>query len=209
MCATDIDDARLAVARSGRYPDSLLEGVSKERLARFFVAEGTSYVINKLIRDMCVFSAHSVVRDPPFSRMDLISCRNLLIYLNSEVQGHVIPIFHYALKPGGFLFLGTSENITNHGDLFAPLDKKNRVFQRRGDRTSAPPLPLLLKRHGLGGGEAYKEPIGRTLRQTIEARVLDRYASPHVVANREGDVIYFSSGTGKYLEPPPGRPNRL
>ena len=85
------------------------------------------------IRDMVVFSSQSVVRDPPFSRMDLISCRNLLIYLNSELQGHVIPIFHYALKPGGFLFLGTSENIAQHADLFAPLDKRNRVFERRGD----------------------------------------------------------------------------
>src|SRR5262245_13180691 len=116
--ATDIDEAALGVARTGRYPDTLLQGVSKERLGRFFTSEGTSYVINKQIRDMCVFSSHSVVRDPPFSRMDMISCRNLLIYLNSELQNHVIPIFHYALKPNGFLFLGTSENISQHGDLF-------------------------------------------------------------------------------------------
>src|SRR5262249_4813759 len=169
-----------------------------------------SYVINKPIRDMCVFSSHSVVRDPPFSRMDLISCRNLLIYLNSELQGHVIPIFHYALKPNGFLFLGTSENITQHGDLFTSVDKKNRVFQRREDGAVLPHLPVLLRRHGAGGGGSIesKGPTGRSLRQSVDARVLERYAPAHVVVTREGDVINYSAGTGKYLEPPPGRPSR-
>jgi two-component system CheB/CheR fusion protein len=208
--ATDIDEAALGVARTGRYPDTLLEGVSKERLERFFTSEGTSYIINKPIRDMCVFSSHSVVRDPPFSRMDLISCRNLLIYLNSELQGHVIPIFHYALKPNGFLFLGTSENISQHGDLFTSVDKKNRVFQRREDGAAMPHLPVLFRRHAIvGGGLAVtKEPAERSLRQSVEARVLERYAPAHVVVSREGDVINYSAGTGKYLEPPPGRPSR-
>ncbi len=205
--ATDIDEASLAVARSGRYPDTLLEGVSKARLGRFFTAEGTSYVINKPIRDMVVFSSHSVVRDPPFSRMDLISCRNLLIYLNSELQGHVIPVFHYALKPGGFLFLGTSENIAQHADLFAPLDKRNRVFERRGDSVRLQ-LPLLFKPHGAGPGEGPREPVPRSLRETVEARVLDRHMPPHVVTTREGDIVYFSANTGKYLEAPAGRPSR-
>src|SRR5215469_3917669 len=208
--ATDIDEAALGVARTGRYPDTLLQGVSKERLERFFASEGTSYVINKPIRDMCVFSSHSVVRDPPFSRMDLISCRNLLIYLNSELQGHVIPIFHYALKPNGFLFLGTSENITQHGDLFSSVDKKNRVFQRREDGAAMPQLPTLFRRHGIGGAGHLesKGPAGRSLRQSVDARVLERYAPAHVVVTREGDVINYSAGTGKYLEAPPGRPSR-
>src|SRR5262249_41866142 len=107
----------------------------------------------KAIRDMCVFSSHSVVRDPPFSRMDLISCRNLLIYLNSELQGHVIPIFHYALKPHGYLFLGTSENLTQHGDLFSSVDKKNRVFQRRegGGAQPPPPTPFCWRRQVRAG----------------------------------------------------------
>jgi two-component system CheB/CheR fusion protein len=209
--ATDIDEAALAVARTGRYPDTLLQGVSKQRLDRFFTSEGTSYVINKAIRDVCVFSSHSVVRDPPFSRMDLISCRNLLIYLNSEVQGHVIPIFHYALKPQGYLFLGTSENVAQHGDLFTPLDKKNRVFQRREDGASIPHLPVLLRPHPVADGTpvaASQAPPGRSLRQSVEARVLERYAPAHVVVTREGDVINYSAGTGKFLEAPPGRPSR-
>src|SRR5215472_9167537 len=208
--ATDIDEAALGVARAGRYPDTLLQGVSKERLERFFISEGTSYVINKPIRDMCVFSSHSVVRDPPFSRMDLISCRNLLIYLNSELQNHVIPIFHYALKPNGFLFLGTSENISQHGDLFTSIDKKNRVFQRREDGAAMPHLPILFRRHAVAGSGLAESrgPTGRSLRQSIEARVLERYAPAHVVVTREADVINYSTGTGKYLEAPPGRPSR-
>jgi two-component system, chemotaxis family, CheB/CheR fusion protein len=211
LFASDIDEAALAVARSGRYPQSLLKGVSRDRLGRFFTMDGASYLINKPIRDLCVFSSHSVVRDPPFSRMDLISCRNLLIYLNNELQNHVIPVFHYALKPNGFLFLGTSENITQHGDLFISVDKKNRVFQRRQDGT-APHLPVVLRKHGIPAPPAVageiKGPIGRSLRQSIEARVLERHAPAHVVVTREGDIINYSSGTGKYLEAPPGRPSR-
>jgi two-component system, chemotaxis family, CheB/CheR fusion protein len=210
LFATDIDEPALAVARSGRYPDTLLQGVSKERLERFFTAEGTSYVITKSIRDMCVVSSHSVVRDPPFSRMDLISCRNLLIYLSSELQARVIPVFHYALKPNGYLFLGTSENITQHGDLFTSVDKKNRIFQRREDGTALPHLPALFHHHGgaAGRGADAKAPTGMSFRQSIEARVLERYMPAHVVVTRAGDVINFSVGTGKYLEPPPGRPSR-
>ena len=167
-------------------------------------------MINKRIRDICVFSSHSVVRDPPFSRMDLISCRNLLIYLNRELQARVIPIFHYALKPHGFLFLGTSENISQHGDLFTSLDKKNRVFQRREDGAAIPHLPVVFRRHGVAGRGLVetKQPTERSLRQSVEARVLERYAPAHVVVTREGDIINYSAGTGKYLEAPPGRPNR-
>jgi two-component system, chemotaxis family, CheB/CheR fusion protein len=209
LFATDIDESALGVARSGRYPDTLLQGVSKERLDRFFTAEGSSYVISKHIRDMCVFSPHSVVRDPPFSRMDMISCRNLLIYLNSDLQGRVIPVFHYALKPNGYLFLGTSENLTQHGELFSAVDKKSRIFQRRSDGT-VPYLPALFRRYGvpaLVAGEG-KVPAERSLRQRVDARVLERYIPPNVVVTRDGDIINFSGGTGKYLEPPPGRPSR-
>ena len=208
--ATDIDEAALAVARAGRYPDTLLQGVSKDRLERFFTSEGTSYIVNKSIRDVCVFSSHSVLRDPPFSRMDLISCRNLLIYLNSELQTHVIPILHYALKPNGFLFLGTSENVTQHGDLFSSIDKKSRIFQRRGDDAAMPHVPALFRRPAVAGGglAESKEPTGRSVRQSMEARVLEHYSPAHVVVSREGDVINYSGGTGKYLEAPAGRPSR-
>src|SRR5262245_15655069 len=112
--ATDIDEAALAVARAGRYPQVLMQDVKPERLDRFFSRDDSSYSVVKEIRDMCIFSAHSVIRDPPFSRIDLISCRNLLIYLGPEFQSRVIPVFHFALKPAGYLFLGTSENISQY-----------------------------------------------------------------------------------------------
>src|SRR6185312_8643016 len=121
-------------------PALLLQDVSPERLARFFVAADGTYQVCKEVRDMCTFSTHSVIRDPPFSRIDLISCRNLLIYLDPELQGRVIPAFHYSLAPGGFLLLGGSEMITRHSELFAPIDKKHRIFQRRD--APSPPLQL-------------------------------------------------------------------
>jgi len=131
LFATDIDEQSLAVARAGRYPGPYLDNVGSRRLKRFFSGDELSMVINKHIRELCIFSTHSIIRDPPFSRMDLISCRNLLIYLGADLQERVIPAFHFALRPGGYLFLGMSENVSRHGDLFSPVDKKQRVFQRR------------------------------------------------------------------------------
>ena len=113
----------MTVARTARYPKTLVNEVSPERLKRFFVEEGATYHVVKDLREMCIFSNHSVIRDPPFSRLDLISCRNLLIYLKPGLQGQVFPLFHYALRPGGYLFLGLSENIARYTDLFLPLDK--------------------------------------------------------------------------------------
>ena len=127
--ATDIDEAALASARAARYPERLMEGVSPERLQRFFVAQPGAYVVAKAVRDLCVFSPHNLLRDPPFSRMDLISCRNLLIYFDGDAQRRLFPVFHYALRPGGFLFLGQSETIGRFTDLFAPLDKTKCVYQ--------------------------------------------------------------------------------
>jgi two-component system CheB/CheR fusion protein len=139
--ATDIDEAAITIARVGRYPALLLKDVSPERLERFFVAGDGTYQVRRELREMCTFSAHSVIRDPPFSRIDLISCRNLLIYLDPELQTRVIPAFHYSLAPGGFLLLGGSEMITRHGELFAPIDKKHRIrrysFRRRSHPTAA------------------------------------------------------------------------
>ena len=128
--ATDIDSHALGVARAARYPEPLLEGVSPERRERFFTADGGSYVVTKEVRDLCIFSSHGVLRDPPFSRIDLVSCRNLLIYFGAEAQNRAIPIFHYALRPGGHLFLGTSENISGFDHLFTPVEKKHRLFRR-------------------------------------------------------------------------------
>ncbi len=138
--ATDIDEPAIGTARAGRYPTTLLRGMSQERLDRFFTVADHCYVVTKEIRDLCTFSAHSLVRDPPFSRMSMISCRNVLIYLDADVQGAIIPAFHYSLVPGGILLLGSSESTARHEDLFTALDKSRRIFERRDVR--GPPLHL-------------------------------------------------------------------
>ena len=140
--ATDIDDAAITTARLGRYPETLLSGLSQERRERFFKAGEGSFLVTDAIRNLCTFSTHNLVRDPPFSRMDLVSCRNLLIYLDARLQASIIPVFHYALAPKGIMLLGSSESAVKHGDLFAPLDKTARIFERL-DAEGPPPLRTL------------------------------------------------------------------
>jgi two-component system CheB/CheR fusion protein len=212
LFATDIDERALSVARAARYPAPLLDGVSPERRQRFFIADGGSYVVAKEVRDLCVFSPHSVVRDPPFSRIDLVSCRNLLIYFGPKVQEQVIPVFHYALRPEGHLFLGTAENIGQYGDLFAPVEKQQQIFRRKSDGASGVRLPLAVSGLRLSRPAAPASPRsplgGLALRQAIEAQVLERLAPPFVVVNREGEIAYYSTRTGKYLEAAAGMPTR-
>ncbi len=138
--ATDIDESAISTARMGRYPSVLLDGMQARRRERFFRPSESGYVVAKEIRDLCTFSAHSLVRDPPFSRMDLVSCRNLLIYLDADLQSRVVPSFHYSLAPDGILILGISESTARHEDLFTPLDKPARIFLRRNVRS--PPVQL-------------------------------------------------------------------
>ena len=211
--ATDIDERSLEVARSARYPEPLLEAVSLERRRRFFVEEGASFVVAKDVRELCVFSPHSLIRDPPFSRMDLVSCRNLLIYLAPNLQGHVIPLFHYSLRPNGFLFLGTSENVGQFSELFSPIDKKQRLFKSRENAGGSLRLPLLVRgaaaaHLGSDLGRGHKLSTIQSLRQSVELRVLDRYTPAYVVINAESDIVLYSGRTGKYLEAAPGVPSR-
>lgn len=210
--ATDIDDHALVVARTGRYPEPLLESVPKPRLKRFFTGDDVSYSVNKEIRDLCIFSAHSVIKDPPFSRIDLISCRNLLIYFGAEFQARVFPLFHFALKPRGYLFLGTAENVSQFAELFAPVDKKQRIFRRR-DHVTAPlqySAFIPAARDVPSANDMRRTPgaMASNLRHAVETRVIERFAPAHVVINREGDILHYSPRTGKYLEPAPGVPNR-
>ena len=143
LFATDIDEAAISTARLGRYPETLLKGLSAERRERFFRASHGGYVVSKEIRELCTFSAHNLVRDPPFSRMDMVSCRNLLIYMETDLQATVIPAFHYSLLPGGILLLGGSESLARYAKLFEPLDKTARIFKRRAGRS--PPLNLSVR----------------------------------------------------------------
>jgi two-component system CheB/CheR fusion protein len=213
LFATDIDEQALAIARAGRYPAPLLEGISKERLQRFFKSEGEAYTIASDVRELCIFSPHSLIRDPPFSRMDLVSCRNLLIYFGPDVQRRVVPTFHYSLKAGGYLFLGSSESLGQHADLFTTLDKKQRIFQAREHRAQLPRFPDLPSHErsfvfpegthmsGREGGQSL-------LRQQAERRILERHAPAHVVVTPEADVLYLSANIGRFLELAQGMPTR-
>jgi two-component system, chemotaxis family, CheB/CheR fusion protein len=210
---TDIDEIAMGVARGARYPASVVKEVSPERLRRFFVHEAGTYRVVKELRDMCIFSAHSVIRDPPFSRLDLISCRNLLIYLKPGLQAQIIPLFHYALRPSGFLFLGSSENVSRHSELFVTVDRKNRIFRRR-DLVARPTLPLhqflpQMRREAAGPDENNNGLLQRsdTLRRAANT-ILEHFAPTFVIVDETGQTLYFSSGTGKYLQPAAGPPNR-
>jgi two-component system, chemotaxis family, CheB/CheR fusion protein len=211
--ATDIDEAAMVVARAARYPASVVKQVSEARLKRFFVHEAGTYRLVKELRDMCIFSTHSVIRDPPFSRLDLISCRNLLIYLKPPVQAQIIPLFHYSLRLGGYLFLGSSENVTRHSELFSTLDRKSRLFRRR-DLVARPPLPLRQflphSRPGTPGSEETQDGVVQrsdALRR-IAATIVEHFAPTYVIVDEGGQALYFSSGTGKYLQAAAGPPNR-
>lgn len=209
--ATDIDESALSVARAARYPEPLLDGLTPERKNRFFTCEGESFVLASEARELCIFSSHSVIRDPPFSRMDMVSCRNLLIYFGPEIQNRVVPTFHYALKSGGYLFLGTSESISQHGELFTTLDKKNRIFQAREHALPSYRLPLMIGDPRVAVPTVERSPgriSGYPLRQAVEGHVLEKFSPPHVVVDADGNVVYYSTRTGKYLEAPQGAPSR-
>jgi two-component system CheB/CheR fusion protein len=211
--ATDIDETAMGVARAAHYPASVVKEVSPERLRRFFVHEAGIYRVVKELRDMCIFSSHSVIRDPPFSRLDLISCRNLLIYLKPSLQAQIIPLFHHSLRPSGYLFLGSSENLSRHSELFTSLDRKNRIFRRR-DLVARPPLPLQQflphwPRESTGSGRAPSALVQRsdTLRRVANT-IVEHFAPTYVIVDETGQTLYFSSGTGKYLQPAAGPPSR-
>jgi two-component system CheB/CheR fusion protein len=213
LFGTDIDERALTIARTGQYPRSLLANVSPERLKRFFVSDGHTYQLLREIRDLCIFSPHSVLRDPPFSRLDLISCRNLLIYLNAELQARVIPVFHYALKPDGYLFLGLSETVTRHGDLFAPVDKHYRTYKRRDLVTPAlglaPQFAAKVRRsHWSAPSPQGSGALLPNILRSASSVVMEHFAPAHVVVNAEGDVLHYSIKTGRYLEPAFGSPSR-
>jgi two-component system, chemotaxis family, CheB/CheR fusion protein len=208
MFATDINEAALVTARAGVYPERIAQDVSGERLRRFFTRTETGYQISKPIRDLCVFARQDVTRDPPFSRLDLISCRNLLIYLNVALQKRLIALFHFALKPSGSLVLGTSETIGAASDLFSLADHKHKIYVRKS-------TPLRLKLDFSSGllGDDLAEPVGRVsgspggeidLQRDIDRMLLGRYVPPAVVVNDALQIVQFRGSTGAYLDPLPG-----
>ncbi|MET7013971.1 chemotaxis protein CheB [Uliginosibacterium flavum] len=215
--ATDIDSNAIATARAGLYPASIASDITPERLARFFSAEadGSAYRIHKSIRDMLVFSEQDVIKDPPFSRLDLLCCRNLLIYLGSELQKKLIPLFHYALKPGGMMFLGTSEGVGDFTALFSVLDRKAKLYQRKDDYQNAqrgvlgrflPPLTAIdaSRPRAEPKTEFPLFPVKMPLRELTEQTLLRQMAPASALVNAQGDILYLHGRTGMYLELAPG-----
>ncbi len=208
--ATDIDDDAIATARSGMFPANIAIDVSPERLRRFFTKGENGFRIKKEIREMVVFAIQNVITDPPFTKMDLISCRNVLIYLETELQNRVIPAFHYALRPGGVLFLSPSEGIGNFTDLFATLDKKWKMYTSKPSSASA--RTLVAQRYAWTGDKAERLPgelVGtrdKTNFAELTKRVLlQSYAPPSIITDDKGNIVYVHGDTGKYLQPAPGQ----
>jgi two-component system, chemotaxis family, CheB/CheR fusion protein len=211
--ATDIDAEAIERARAGVYPDSISADVSPERLARFFAQDGDTYRVVKTLRNCLMFAKQDITKDPPVSRVDLISCRNLLIYMDGDLQQRLMPMFHYAINPDGYLFLGSSETVSDAADLFAPVDKKWKLFQRRGTITPRQPLPtstMPLRGPAAGAGRRPappEAPLRVRVRDLAERTLLEKHAPACVVINAEGDVLYIHGHTGRYLEPAAGEPS--
>ena len=198
LFATDIDSQAIDVARIGAYPAGIAIDISPERLARFFTlqADGVSFRVNKNIRDMVIFSEHDVIKDPPFSKLDLITCRNLLIYMNGELQKKVIPLFHYALRMGGMLLLGTSETVGEFEEIFAPLDRQWKLYQRK-DGVPGVYRPIMRRfqpLHPEGGrgmrstGHISEQGAKSLLRELAERILLQRYAPVGALVNDRGET---------------------
>ncbi len=208
--ATDIDSRAIATARKGTYPTNVAADVSQERLDRFFVEVDGGFRINRMIRETVVFAPHNLISDPPFTKMDLITCRNMLIYFSPELQKRVLPTFHYALNRGGVLFLGTAESVSSAGELFVALDTKHRVFRRK--EVKIPPMrSMSIANYEPAIGEIRQGDAARQAEPGIPDEVrrtlLERYAPPSVVVDSHGDIVYVSGRTGKYLEPAEGSGN--
>ncbi|MFC5582076.1 chemotaxis protein CheB [Rhodanobacter terrae] len=201
--ATDIDDQAIDRARAGRYR-APLNGISPERLERWFSKDRDDYCVAKQIREMCIFSPHSVIKDPPFSRMDLVSCRNLLIYLDNDLQERLVQSFHYALRPGGFLLLGPSERLARNARLFTELDKKQRLYARRDGAHTRPRGFVSMQPRPFNGTEQATPRHAEDLIDQHARQALEPWSPAYVVINSSHDVLRFGGDTGRYLAPSAG-----
>ncbi len=210
--ASDIDPRAIAVARKGVYPVSIADDVPPERLKKFFTrsVDGDTFQVNKSIRDLMIFSEHDIIKDPPFSVIDLVSCRNLLIYMGPELQKKIIALFHYAMKPGGLLLLGMAESVGEVGRLFVPVERKVKLYERRASDTDARRVTLEKfprVNEGLPPGRFIADGAvsGKVdLRALAERTLLMQYPVAGVLVNEQGDILYLYGRTGRYLEPAPG-----
>ncbi|HLB78391.1 MAG TPA: CheR family methyltransferase, partial [Candidatus Dormibacteraeota bacterium] len=209
MYSTDLDEDAIVVARAGTYPPNIVQDVLPERLHRFFVKDEAGYRVKRDIRETVVFATQNVIKDPPFTKLDLVSCRNLMIYLEPGLQDPLISTFHYALKPGGVLFLSPSESIGSHPDLFLPLSRKWKLYQAIPSVASnravmAGGLPWTAVSVGKGRDEAVRKKATNFAELTQRA-LLQSYAPASVVTDLRGNIFYVHGETGKYLRPAPGQ----
>ena len=211
--ASDLDSRAIDQARAGLYPVGIAEDITPARLQRFFTKEDIHYRVKKEIRDLVVFAQHNLLTDAPFTKLDLLSCRNLLIYLDAPAQHNILPLFHYALKPNGVLFLGTSETVGEYDRLFAVIDRKWKLFRRTAESGTVPQLERFP--HGsMKGSTEIRGEVEAALLLTrpasiptlIQQLLVSRYAPSAVVVNARGEVVYIHGHTGAYLEPAPGQP---
>jgi two-component system CheB/CheR fusion protein len=208
--ATDLDRDAIDRARQGTYPDNIAQDVSPERLRRYFSKDGSVYRVSKEIREMVTFATQNIIMDPPFTKLDILICRNFLIYLTPELQKKVLPLFHYSLNPGGVLFLGSAETIGAYTDLFPPLNIKARLFRRSESLVALEPLTFPASFTTSIPGmpkEAIMQKPAANLQSLADQLLLQRFSPPAVLVNNNGDIIYISGRTGKYLEPASGKAN--
>jgi two-component system, chemotaxis family, CheB/CheR fusion protein len=212
LFATDIDQHAIEVARAGSYPESILTDVPPARLDRFFTLARGRYVINKSVREKVLFAPHNLLRDPPFSQVDLVSCRNLLIYLDRAIQRQIFQTFHFALKPGGFLFLGSSESAEVAADLFTAFDKKNRIYQAKvlTSRPRVTTVPLSRFAPGPTYLSGVRQPVAKQPRLAtgdLHRRAIEDSASPSVIVDRDAEIVHMSGQVGRFFHYVSGEPS--
>ena len=206
--ATDLDNDAIEIARKGIYSSNIAADVSPERLSRFFYAEAEGYRVNAIIREMVVFAPQNVIKDPPFTKLDFLSCRNMLIYMEPELQKKIFSLFNYSLNPGGIMLLGSAETLGNNRDGFEELDNRLKIFKR----TSKPLFPELVdfpsSFHRIKEAKTKKMETKNNVEniQSLSDQILlQQYSPASVLVNKNGDIIYITGRTGKYLEPPAGK----
>lgn len=209
--ATDINIKAIEIARQGTYSVNITADITDERLSRFFVKiDDNCYQIKKEIREMVVFAPQSIIMDPPFIKLDMLCCRNLLIYFSTELQKKLLPIFHYSLNSGGILFLGSAETIGEYSNLFSIQDSRWRIFERRESMYSLTPVVDFLSQPGFRENiktNQLKKDVGIAIPDMVQEALINNFTPPAIVINYGGDIIYISGRTGNYLEPSPGKAN--
>ena len=210
--ATDTDNEAVDVARIGKYPANIEVDVSHKRLERFFIKENGTYQIKQDLRETIIFARHNIIRDPPFTRLDVLSCRNLLIYLTPELQMRLIPFFYYALNLGGILFLGSAESIGRYNDLFNTIDGKSKIFRKKNVPTHmgfAKQPAVFIEPSYAPDSHAPRSMIAKlpSIEAIAQEQLLERFTPPAIIVTENGDIVYFHGKIGKYLEPSTGKAN--